>query len=56
MAKNGAKGNGRVGAVRGRSQVRNPSTGHWVKRNTSAGRFVSTKKSGGAFKGVRKER
>ena len=55
MAKNGAKGGGRVGAVSGRSQVRNPQTGLWVKRDTSTGRFKGVKKSGGQFKGVRKE-
>lgn len=43
------------GAVRGRSQVKNPKTGLWVKRDTSTGRFVQTKKSGGSFKGVRRE-
>lgn len=56
MAKNGAKGNGRTGAVRNRSQVRNPTTGLWSKRDTSSGRFVETKKSGGSFKGVRREK
>ena len=55
MAKNGAKGRGRVGAVTGRSQVRNPQTGLWVKRDTSTGRFKAVKKSGGQFKGVRRE-
>lgn len=56
MAKNGAKGNGRIGAVRGRSQVKNPATGKWVKRSTTSGRFVATKSSAGPYKGVRKER
>jgi hypothetical protein len=56
MAKNGAKGSGRVGQVRGRSQVRNPKTGSWTKRDTSTGRFIQAKKSGGSFKGVRKEK
>lgn len=56
MAKNGARGGGRVGAVRGRSQVRNPATGTWTKRDTATGRFTQTKRSGGSFKGVRKER
>lgn len=55
MAKNGAKGGGRVGAVSGRSQVRNPQTGQWVKRDSSTGRFKAVKKSGGQFKGVRRE-
>ena len=55
MAKNGAKGSGRVGAVTGRSQVKNPRTGLWTKRDASKGRFVETKKTGGTFKGVRRE-
>ena len=55
MAKNGRKGAGRVGAVKNRSQSRNPKTGLWSKRDTSSGRFVQTKKSGGSFKSVRRE-
>ncbi|MBX3314977.1 MAG: hypothetical protein KF906_11720 [Actinobacteria bacterium] len=55
MAKNGAKGSGRIGAVAGRSQVRNPKTGTWTKRDASSGRFLAMKKSGGPFKGVRRE-
>ena len=55
MAKNGAKGGGRVGAVTNRSQVRVASTGLWVKRDATSGRFLQTKKAGGAFKGVRRE-
>lgn len=49
MAKNGARGNGRIGAVRGRSQARNAKTGLWSKRDTSSGRFMDVKQSGGAF-------
>lgn len=56
MAKNGAKGGGRVGAVRGRSQSQSPKTGLWTKRDTQSGRFAQAKKSGGSFKGVRKEK
>lgn len=56
MAKNGARGGGRVGAVKGRSQVQNPRTGMWTKRDTATGRFVEAKRSGGTFKGVRQER
>jgi hypothetical protein len=55
MAKNGARGGGRVGAVRSRSQAQSPKTGLWTKRDTATGRFVQTKKSGGSFKGVRRE-
>lgn len=56
MAKNGARGHGRVGAVRGRTQSKNPRTGLWTKRDTSTGQFKSVKRSGGQYKGVRRER
>ena len=56
MATNGARKSGRVGAVRGRSQVQNPRTGLWTKRSSSSGRFSQVKESPGPFKGVRKER
>jgi hypothetical protein len=56
MARNGQRGNGRVGAVRDRSQTRNPQTGLWTKRDTSTGRFLDVKKSGGTFRGVRREK
>lgn len=55
MAKNGARGGGRVGAVKGRSQFRLPS-GLMAKRNTSTGRIMDVKTSGGDFKGVRHEK
>ena len=55
MAKNKGPGNGRVGAVRGRSQVQNPKTGAWTKRDTSTGRFMDGKADPEPFKGVRKE-
>jgi hypothetical protein len=56
MARNGQRGNGRVGTVRDRSQTRNPQTGLWTKRDTSTGRFLDVKKSGGTFRGVRREK
>lgn len=55
MAKNGTKGGGRVGAVRGRSQVHNPRTDAWTKRNAATGRFMDKKAAPKPFKGVRKE-
>jgi hypothetical protein len=55
MAKNGAKGKGRVGAVNHRSQTRNSKTGLWTKRDAVSGRFMDVKQAGGAFKGVRRE-
>jgi hypothetical protein len=55
MAKNGQAGNGRVGAVKDRSQFLAPN-GNWVKRNTTTGRFMDQKTSSSKpFKGVRKE-
>ena len=56
MAKNGPKGGGRRGAVRGRSQAYNPSTDRWTKRNTETGRFMDQKADNKPFKGVRKEK
>jgi hypothetical protein len=57
VATNPPKGDGhRNGAVRGRSQVQNPVTGHWTKRDTETGRFMDGKKDGEPFKGVRKEK
>lgn len=55
MATNGAKGGGRHGAVRERSQTHNPKTDQWVKRDTETGRFIDVKQDGTPFKGVRKE-
>jgi hypothetical protein len=55
MAKNTGTGKGRLGAVTGRSQSRNPSTGLWAKRDAANGRFMDVKKSGGSFKGVKRE-
>lgn len=56
MAKDGARDSGRVGAVKGRSQTRNPVTGLWTKRDSVTGKFLDAKTSGGAYKGVRKEK
>lgn len=54
MAKNGAKGKGRHGAVKGRKQYKNPKTGLYVKIDTKTGKFMDNKTSGGPFKGVTK--
>ncbi len=56
MAKNGPKGKGRRGAVRGRSQVLNPKTNRYTKRDTATGQFMDGKSDDKPFKGVRKER
>ena len=57
MATNPPKGDGhRKGAVRDRSQVKNPQTGTWAKRDTNTGRFMDQKADGNPFKGVRKEK
>jgi hypothetical protein len=55
MATNGKPGNGRIGAVKGRSQFQGPN-GNWIKRNAATGRFMDQKTSSNThFKGVRKE-
>lgn len=58
MAKNRPIGdNSRMGAVKGRSQVYNPTTGLWTKRDAATGRFMDVKTSSTTpFKGVRKEK
>jgi hypothetical protein len=57
MAKNPPTGDGhRHGAVKGRSQVLNPSNGRWTKRDAETGRFMDQKADGEPFKGVRKEK
>lgn len=57
MATNRKSGdNRRHGAVKQRSQVKNPKTGLWVKRDSNSGKFMDVKTSGGKFKGVRKEK
>jgi len=54
VAKNTGQ-NYRHGAVRGRSQIQNPTTGIWTKRNAENGQFMDGKVDGQPFKGVRKE-
>lgn len=54
MATNSGK-NSRIGAVTGRTQVFNPSTGNYVKRDSQSGRFIEVKSNGKPFKGVTKE-
>ena len=59
MAKNTGS-DSRTGAVTGRTQVKNPQTGDWVKRNEGAGdshkgKFMDVKEDGKPFKGVAKE-
>lgn len=57
MATNPPSGDShRKGAVRRRSQVRNPRNKTWVKRSTTTGRFISVKSKGSPNKGVRKEK
>ncbi|WP_367916277.1 hypothetical protein [Leadbetterella sp. DM7] len=56
MATNGAKGGGRHGAIKDRSQVENPKTGLYVKRDTETGKFMDVKTTGGKFKSVRDEK
>tara|TARA_R110000744_G_scaffold137364_2_gene247873 strand:+ start:429 stop:602 length:174 start_codon:yes stop_codon:yes gene_type:complete len=57
MATNPPTGDGhRKGAVRNRSQVLNPKTGHYVKRDAETGQFMDGKADKKPFKGVRKEK
>lgn len=57
MAKNPPTGDGhRIGAVKDRSQVFNPKTGHWTKRDTKSGHFMDQKADSKPFKDVRKEK
>ena len=58
MATNGKSGdNRRHGAVKNRSQVKNPKTDIWVKRDSNTGRFMDGKtSSNNPFKGIRKEK
>ena len=49
--------NSRIGAVKGRSQVYNPSTDINTNRHLGIGRFMDVKTSSNTpFKGVRKEK
>jgi hypothetical protein len=57
MAKNKTAGDDRrVGAVKARSQVKNPLTGTWTKRDDKSGKFMDVKADPKPFKGVRKEK
>ena len=57
MAKNKTTGDDRrVGAVKSRSQVKNPLTGTWTKRDDKSGKFMDVKADAKPFKGVRRER
>lgn len=57
MAKNKEPGdNRRVGAVKTRSQVKNPVTAKWTKRDDKSGKFMDQKADDKPFKGVRKEK
>lgn len=57
MATNPPKGDGhRNGAVKNRSQTKNPKTDLWTKRDGDTGRFMNVKQDGSKFKGVRKEK
>ena len=59
MAKDTGTGS-RKGSVTGRTQVKNPATGDYVKRNETKGspqkgEFMGVKKDGTKFKGVATE-
>ncbi len=46
----------RKGAVKKRSQLKNPITGTMTKRDKTTGQFIDVKKTTGKFKGVTKEK
>jgi hypothetical protein len=48
--------NARKGAVRKRTQLKNPMTKTSTKRNKKGGQFMAVKKSAKKFKGVRREK
>jgi hypothetical protein len=53
MAKNGPKGHGRKGEVKGRSQVLSGRNKRWTKVDNKTGRFMDQMaKKGRAFKGI----
>ncbi|MGL6531276.1 hypothetical protein ACSZM9_20095 [Aeromonas hydrophila] len=56
MATNPPKDGRRIGMVKERSQVFNPTSDTWVKRDTKTGQFMDVKSDGTPFKGVRKEK
>ncbi len=57
MAKGKASGSGRrVGAVKGRSQIKNPLSGTWTKRDDKTGKFMDVKADPKPFKGVRRSK
>jgi hypothetical protein len=51
-----SRGGNRHGAIKQRSQVLNPKTGHFVERDTKTGLFKNVKSDHKPFKGVRKEK
>jgi hypothetical protein len=57
MATNPPKGDGhRNGAVRDRSQFKNPVNNRYYKRDAETGRIMDGKSDRDPFKGVRKEK
>jgi len=56
MAQNGRKGRGRLGGVKGRTQVLSGRNKRWTKVNAKTGRFMDQMaKLGRAFKGIKKK-
>ena len=57
MATNPPKDGSRKGAVKERSQLKNPKTGLWTKRDKGTGQFMDVKTSSEEpFKGIKKEK
>lgn len=56
MAKNGPKGQGRIGRIKQRSQVLNSKTKRYIERDTKTGRFTNIKADRAPFKDIRIEK
>ena len=56
MATNKPKDGARKGAVKKRTQLKNPLTNTSTKRNKNGGQFMAVKKTAKKFKGVRREK
>jgi len=56
MATNKPKDGARKGAVKKRTQLKNPLTKTQTKRDTTDGQFMAVKKTAKKFKGVRREK
>jgi hypothetical protein len=56
MAKNEAKGHGRVGRIKSRSQTLNTQNRRWTERDTKTGQFTNVKSDLKPFKDIKIEK